>query len=154
MHGNNISWVGINDFTIFGEKKPVTGCEIVKFESALKLYSGGTYVDAATPHWEKMRFEFLENGKKDLWDRIFDEAKGYAEAAFKKSDKAQQLEKRLDVGETIFIADLPCIGAAMERALYSDWQELFYNRALNVYNSGYWICGYRNEKYIVCGEYE
>lgn len=154
MPGDNIPWEGISDFTLFGEKKRVLDCERVDFESAVKLQSDESYIDASSPFWEELRYAIQAGAKKNLWDDIFNRAKGYAKTAYEKSVAAQKLEKRLDVGETVFIADLPCIGAAFERLAYEDWGERFFNRALTIYNSGYWICGYNDEKFIICGEYE
>lgn len=154
MPGVNISWEGISDFTLFGEKREVPDCELADFKSALELRSGDSYVQASALPWEEMRVAIHDGPKKAFWDDVFNRAKGYAEAAYKKSRGAQKLEKTLDVGETVFMADLPCVGAALERLEYPDWKSRFFNRALAVYNSGYWICGYRDGKFIICGEYE
>lgn len=154
MPGDKITWAGIEDFKLFGEKKPVLDCRTVDFKSALNFHKGESYIDASTPFWENTRVAIMESSKKSLWDEIFNKAQACAKKAYEASPDARKLAAKLGVEETVFLADLPCIGAAMERLEYSDWKDRFFNRALKIYNSGYWICGFADNKFIICGEYE
>lgn len=152
MHGNNIPWEGISDFYLFGEKYYVPNCEIVDIKTAYKKYIEDSYGDFSIEPWEETRINILTSNKAEYWDEIFDKAKNYALSAYYNSDKAKLLIKNLNLDEERFINDLPCVGAALERLAWKDWDNRFFNKALNIYNSGFWVCGVNSENFIICGE--
>lgn len=152
MPGNNIDWNGIEGLRLF--TRPTHGLEYksVPLETARSLYQGETYLDAAALVWENYRTTIINANLMPEWETVFDKAKNIAHKAYQDSKAAKFLVNYLNVDESVFISDLPCSGAAMERLIHKDWRNKFFNDALAVYQSGYWICGIKNGKFVICGE--
>lgn len=152
MHGSNINWNGISDFCLFSDHKKQLNYEHVNISDAINMYKEESYLNKSTIVWEYGRSKIIEFNIVKEWKNIFYQAQNYTKVAFDSSTCAQQLVSTLNINSDLFIKDLPCVGAAMERLLYKEWGSKFFNHALDIYNSGYWICGYKNNSYIICGE--
>lgn len=148
----DISWNGISDFRLFGPKTVLDGPMTVSLSEAVKFYKNESSLDMGNECWEKYRVLILEWGLKEKWERIFATANSYAKQAFEASPQAQKLAVALGVEKEVFMADLPCSGAAMERLILSDWKSSFFNQALAIWNAGYWVCGFLNGTFIICGD--
>lgn len=153
MGGSNIDWNGISNFTLFSLPQKKLHYECVTLSRAAEIYKNESYLDASTACWEIGRNKIIELNFVEEWKKTFYQAQIYAKAAFNGSFEAQRLISTLDIDRDLFIQDLPCVGAAMERLIWQEWGSNFFNQALEIYNSGYWICGYNKNTYIICGEY-
>ena len=151
MPGNDIEWTGINNLYLFTTPKNLT-YKKVSLQEAKTLYCENSYLNTSINIWEEERTMILAQNREKEWENIFIQAKNFADIAYSRSLQAKKLAKYLDIDDFTFISDLPCAGAALERLLFKNWENRFFNKALEIHNSGYWICGYLDNNYIICKE--
>lgn len=103
--------------------------------------------------WERMRMAILECGLAAEWERLFAEACRAGLGVLAASPYAPRLQQLLGLSDEMMVAYLSFSGAVGEALVWpDDYQTRFANRVVEVFSAGYWPCGWRDGKFLVCGE--
>ncbi len=109
-------------------------------EEADNFWTSINYEEACSIAWERFRHQ-IHSKHKYKWESLFVEHKNKLAKSLNESKEANIIMNACNQSLEDFICLLPHLGAIGE-SLTNNYELNFFSNQIELYNKGYWVCGW------------